>query len=60
MVIGDPSTASAIPEAYALERKIGATYYGGLPNKLAPTEDMVLAPPLLPLRFLSCSALSID
>jgi hypothetical protein len=41
MVIGDPSTPSAVPEAFALERKIGATYYGGLPNKLAPTEDMV-------------------
>jgi len=40
MVLGDPSTASSIPEAYALERKIGATYFGGLPNKLAPTEDM--------------------
>jgi len=41
MVMGDPSTASAIPASYALERKIGATYYGGLPDKLAPTEDMV-------------------
>jgi len=41
MVVGDPSTPSAIPEAYALESTVGATYYGGLPDKLAPTEDMV-------------------
>ena len=41
MVLGDPTTASAIPSAYAIERKVGATYYGGLPDKIAPTEDMV-------------------
>ena len=41
MVLGDPSTASAIPGAYAVERRVGATYYGGLPDKIAPTEDMV-------------------
>jgi hypothetical protein len=41
MVVGDPSTPSAIPSAYALERTVGATYYGGLPDKVAPTEDMV-------------------
>mmetsp|Transcript_76754 Transcript_76754/g.206865 ORF Transcript_76754/g.206865 Transcript_76754/m.206865 type:complete len:310 (+) Transcript_76754:170-1099(+) len=41
MVLGDPSTPSSIPEAYALERRVGASYYGGLPNKLAPTKDMV-------------------
>jgi hypothetical protein len=41
MVLGDPSTASAIPSAYAKERLVGATYYGGLPDKIAPTEDMV-------------------
>ena len=35
------ATASAIPSAYAIERKVGATYYGGLPDKIAPTEDMV-------------------
>ena len=33
MVLGDPSTASAIPSAYAKERLVGATYYGGLPGK---------------------------
>lgn len=41
MVLGDPSTASAIPSAYAVERRVGASYYGGLPDKIAPTEDMV-------------------
>ena len=41
MVLGDPSTASAIPTAYASERIVGSTYYGGLPDKIAPTEDMV-------------------
>eukprot|EP00960_Hanusia_phi_P047626 758484-Hanusia_phi.AAC.7 len=41
MIMGDPSTASSVPQAYAVERQIGATYYGGLPNKLAPTSDMV-------------------
>jgi len=41
MILGDPSTASAIPGAYAVERRVGATYYGGLPDKIAPTEDMV-------------------
>jgi hypothetical protein len=41
MILGDPSTASAIPSAYAAERRVGATYYGGLPDKIAPTDDMV-------------------
>lgn len=41
MVLGDPSTPTSIPEAYALEVRVGATYYGGLPDKLAPTKDMV-------------------
>jgi len=41
MVLGDPSTPTSIPEAYALEVRAGATYYGGLPDKLAPTKDMV-------------------
>ena len=94
MVLGDPSTPTSIPEAYALEARVialampkrllraqsyrflfvcisipaflrrfksaavwgykpaddsssgarvqvGATYYGGLPDKLAPTRDMV-------------------
>jgi hypothetical protein len=41
MVMDDPTTPSSIPTAWALERKVGATYYGGLPDKLTPTEDMV-------------------
>ena len=34
MILGDPSTASAIPSAYAVERRVGASYYGGLPDKV--------------------------